>query len=121
MPLSIFRTNSVILKVYYFLFFSEAALRLNTSGSARLPTPSLLFLCIQFAPVYDLNRLQKLSAQIQKTVNNLNSDFYKPENTNLKFPDRIAFLQRNTLPEIKKLNNIAQQLPNIPLPQKQKK
>lgn len=86
-------------------------------------TVTLLFtgLCIEFAPKYDLGAVEKLSTQNQTVFRSLNNDFYRPDNMNLKLPERIAMLQHNALPKIKTMDSIAQRMNNLLLPGKQEK
>ena len=76
-------------------------------------------LCIYFAPVYNLKEFQYLTLKSQKISTTLSHNFYG--SYNLEHDQRLAQFNQKILPAIDSLNQIAQRMNHLTLPEKQKK
>lgn len=76
-------------------------------------------LCLQFAPVYQLKELGKLSLRSEKLSDSLRIDFYGNYTTN--HDTLMAVFTHTALPQIDTLKKVAIQMDHLTLPKKQKK
>ncbi|MGF7081847.1 rhomboid family intramembrane serine protease [Mucilaginibacter sp. UYCu711] len=76
-------------------------------------------LCLQFAPVYQLKDLEKLSLRGEKLSDSLRIDFYGNYTTN--HDTLMSVFTHTALPQIDTLKKVSVQMDQLTLPKKQKK